>query len=45
LVTAEGQRPDPADADLLRQWEVKIAAAGDPLGALADLLSQGTARR
>lgn len=44
-MTAEGQRPDPADAELLRQWEVKIAAAGDPLGALADLLSQGTARR
>lgn len=44
-MTTKGDRPDPSDGDLLRQWEAKIASAGDPLGALADLLSQGTARR
>jgi tRNA A-37 threonylcarbamoyl transferase component Bud32 len=35
----------PADADLLRQWEEKIAAIGDPFGALADVLAQGAAQR
>ncbi|MFN9441454.1 MAG: protein kinase domain-containing protein [Planctomycetota bacterium] len=36
---------DAADADLLRQWEEKIAAVGDPFGALADVLAQGAAQR
>lgn len=40
---SETRRPEP---DLLRKWEDKIAAAGgDPLAALADLLSQGSQRR
>ena len=41
-----GGRPgEPTDADLLRQWEEKIAAVGDPFGALADVLAQGAAQR
>lgn len=37
--------PDATEADLLRQWEEKIAAIGDPFGALADVLAQGAAQR
>jgi tRNA A-37 threonylcarbamoyl transferase component Bud32 len=41
----DGDRPEPGDGDLLRQWEDKIASAGDPLSALADLLAHGSKRR
>jgi len=44
-VTIAGDRPDPSDGELLRRWEDRIAAAGDPLDALAELLTQSTARR
>ena len=37
--------PDATEADLLRQWEEKIAAIGDPFGALADVLAQGAGQR
>jgi len=37
MAVSEPERP-PSDDDLLRQWEERIADAGDPLGALADVL-------
>jgi hypothetical protein len=36
---------DAADAELLRAWEARIESAGDPLGALADLLGHRESAR